>query len=89
MNIEAIRKMKHAIGFDIRKAKSGKLEAYRNFYDTGKRSDPDWEEMVAKGYATCDIRECGVFEGYHFYHVTEEGIKMLSEITGIKIVLQR
>ena len=89
MNLEAIRKMKHAIGFDIRKASNGKFEAYRNFYDTGKNPDPDWEEMVADGYASCDIRQCGVFEGYHFYHVTKEGIKVLSEITGLQIVLKR
>lgn len=89
MNLEAISKKKHAIGFDIRKARRGLFEAYRNFYDTGKRSDPDWEEMVVEGYASCDIREYGVFEGYHFYHVTEKGVKFLSEITGFKIVLQR
>ena len=33
INIEMIRKLKHALGFDNIKPKRGKFSAYRNYYN--------------------------------------------------------
>lgn len=84
MTVESIRKMKHALGFDNIKPKSGKFEAYRNYYDAGQKKDADWEESVREGYAE-RVAGNSVYRGW-WYRVTPAGIKMLEEITGLKII---
>ena len=87
INLEGVRKMKHALGFDNVSPKRGKFSAYRNYYDSGGKQDPDWDEMVEQGYAKRG-EGTGCYKGW-WYSVTPEGIKLLEGIVGVRIVETR
>ena len=85
ITVEQIGNMKHAIGFDQRRVKRGKYEAYRNYYTT-PAPHAGWEELVEKGYAEKHPFPQGVGENPMMYRVTQKGIETLGGILGIKIV---
>lgn len=73
--------MKHALGIDeYTKPKRGTYKAYRNYFCTcGK--DAEWESLVECGVATSRIRDPSVF-----YHVSKDGLLLMEEVLGFKIV---
>ncbi len=80
-----VKKMRHALGMDKGKKLAPKYEAYRNYYTTG--ADPEWETLVDNGFA---LKRPDPFCSKDVvYHVTEEGLNILSEYLGIKINLQK
>ena len=83
---EQIDDMKHALGFRkdrIKGRKHLRYEAYRNYYATreGCEGFEGLVDISNKGLMIC--RQNGT-DGYYF-QVSPEGIKYLSELTGVKI----
>ena len=76
---EQIRLMKHSIGFEQRRVRRGKYEAFRNYFCAGDEM-PEFEDLIVKGLAVKDIRG-----GQTYYFITEKGIDLVAEITGVKI----
>jgi len=75
--------MKHAVGLDQvdAKPKRGKYTAYRNYFCTyGK--DTEWEALVECGAAISKIGDPAVY-----YWVSEEGMRMMENVLGFKIVV--
>ena len=83
---EQLDDMKHAIGFRkdrVQGRKHLRYEAYRNYYATreGCNGFEGLVDLTDKGLM---ISRQNGSEGWYF-HVSPEGIKYLSEITGVKI----
>lgn len=78
LSLRQIELMQHAIGFDRRRIKKNKYEAYRNRYIVSQ-PDNDWEELIAIGYAT--KREFEI-EKQIGYYVSELGMKYLGVLFG-------
>lgn len=74
--------MKHALGLDQRNAKPkrGKCTAYRNYFCTSGKSD-EWEELVSLKLATSHTDNPSMY-----YHVSDNGLRLLEEILGFKII---
>lgn len=75
------RMMLHAIGADhrpLRRTSYGQnvYIAYRNYYDAGGTDIEQWDDLVAKGYAT----------NRRFYKVTNDGLRYLEIMTGGSII---
>lgn len=83
---EQIDDMKHALGFRkdrIKGRKHLRYEAYRNYYATGEGCEgfDGLVDMANKGLMLS--RQNGT-DGWYF-HVSPQGIKYLSELTGVEI----
>lgn len=78
---EQVRKMKRAIGMDVRKVENGRYNAYRNFYATG--DDGQWNELVAFGLAR--KKEDPAWADEYCYQLTKEGFSYLSKLLGVTI----
>lgn len=83
MKLDQINDMKHCIGYEQRHVKRGKYNAYRNYYNTGEERCSGWDRLVEQEYAKHWVR----FD-QHFYCLSEKGIKFLSELLDVKIVLE-
>lgn len=76
-----IDKMKHTVGFDIRKVtgtKHRKYIPYRNYYAAGDPDKPELDELVNLGFMEKSSER--------YYHVTADGRMFLELVTGIKIL---
>ena len=80
-----INDMKHCIGFDTKKVRRGKYEAYRNYYTTSNEH-AGWDEIVNAGFASKRSFPRGVGDNPQCYILNEQGFKFLAEILGCKIV---
>lgn len=78
--------MKHAIGIDWQKAKLGKYTAYRNYFHTYEKIS-DWETLVKYGAATSYTVNHEIYTSAIYYQVSAEGIKLLENILGFKIIV--
>lgn len=76
---EQVRLMKHTIGFEQRRVKRGKYEAFRNYFCAG-REMPEFEDLITKGLAVKDIRQ-----EQTYYFLTDKGINLVAFITGVRI----
>ena len=86
INLYQLRLMKHAIGFDRKKVKRGKYIAWRNYFCSYEPCEP-WDKLVNLGTAVKSVREeTGCFSSAVYYSVTDEGLKVLSDVLGIQIV---
>lgn len=86
ISVSQIDKMKHAIGFRndrIKGRKYRRYEAYRNCYATreGCNDFSELEDLERQGLMTSNVYKNNNWS----FHVTQDGIKFLSEITGVKI----
>ena len=79
--------MKHAIGLEQAdaKPKRGKYIAYRNYFCTYGNSE-EWESLVKLGVAKSNVGNQEIYPNAVFYHVSEDGLRMMEEILGFKIV---
>lgn len=79
--------MKHAIGLDQvdAKPKRGKYIAYRNYSCTSGKNE-EWESLVKIGVAKSNVGNQEIYPNAVFYHVSEDGLRMMEEILGFKIV---
>ena len=77
--------MKHAIGLDNTKSKRKTYTAYRNYFCTYGGSD-EWESLVKLGVAKSNVGNQEIYPNSVFYHVSEDGLRMMEEILGFKIV---
>lgn len=85
--LEQINSMKHCIGFNKSKitgTKYRKMKAYRNHYVTDNNNE-SLDDLVEQGVMTKRNYQLGVGDDSQVYHVTEEGFKFLSDLTGIEI----
>lgn len=83
-----ISDMKHTIGFNDSKVtgiKNRKMSAYRNYYTTSSTS-PKFHNLINQGLMEEHDFPNGVGTDPKCYTVTDEGLKFLSEITGIEII---
>lgn len=77
--------MKHALGLDHAKPKRGKCTVYRNYYCSyGKNGD--WETLVECGVATYRVGNPELYPSSIFYHVSEDGLELMSNVLGFKII---
>lgn len=81
-----ISKMKHAVGLNNINVISDGMEfpTYRNFFSS-RGKDPDWEELVRMGYATCQISG---WSQEHTYYLSPEGLRCLGGINNITIIVK-
>lgn len=87
VTLEQIDNMKHCIGYEVQRVKGRKYkkyEAFRNYYTTVD-NHPGWDKLCEQGLAIKRDFKMGGGDNPQIYFVTEEGIKFLSEITGVKI----
>lgn len=77
-----ISDLKHAIGYKSAKIVAGRYYAWRNFFGVSKEC-PEWEDLISRGLATKNT----VFKEV-VYHVSDDGLKYLSEILDIEIVTE-
>ena len=76
LSVKDIDYMKHALGID-RLIKKKKYKPYRNYFAAGKSDEYVWEYLVA-----CEL----AFETEpSYYHVSNYGKRILSEILDIEI----
>lgn len=87
ITITQLNLMKHALGLDQTKAKPkrGKCTVYRNYYCSYGKND-DWETLVECGVATYRVGNPGLYPSSIFYHVSEDGLELMSNILGFKII---
>ena len=83
--MEQIDDMKHCIGYDPKKVKRGKYEAYRNYYTTSG-DHAGWDNIVAAGLADKRAFPHGIGDNPQCYSLNEQGIKFLSDLLGCKII---
>lgn len=76
---EQIRLMKHSIGYEPSRVKRMKYEAFRNYFCAGNEM-LEFEDLVTNGLAIKRLRQDKTF-----YFITDKGIALLSEITGVSI----
>jgi len=79
--------MKHCLGFENRRVKGTKhrkYKAYRNYFTTSN-DDIEWDKLVEQGLATKQDFLNGCGDNPKAYFVSDEGKKLLSSITGVKI----
>lgn len=79
-----VNKMRHALGMDKPYATlngSSTFKAHRNYYVTG--TDMEWEFLVSQNFAI--KRQDPFCPKDVVYHLTPQGIDVLSSYTGIKI----
>lgn len=84
---EQIRMMKHTIGFErnqVRGIKNRRMEAYRNYFTTAE-NEPLLDDLVEQGLMKIRNFENGIGKNPQVYFISEEGYKLLSELTGIHI----
>jgi len=84
LNTTQISKMKHCIGFDGKKVKRRKYEAYRNYFTT-PNNNPAWDEIVSAGLANKRPFPHGVGDNPQYYSLNENGFKFLSDLLECKI----
>ncbi len=88
---EQLDKMKHCIGFDksiVTGIKHRKMEAYRNYYTTSN-NDYELDNLVDQGLMSKRKFEHGGGSNPQIYFVSDEGFRVLSKLTGIKITEMR
>ncbi|WP_018306313.1 hypothetical protein [Desulfitobacterium hafniense] len=81
---EQMDNMKHCIGFDPKRVKRGKYEAYRNRFITSG-DDLEWDDLVSRGLAEKKPFKFGCGENPQLYYLSEEGVKFLGDLLGVKI----
>lgn len=84
VTLKQINNMKHAIGFDRKKVKRGKYQAYRNYYTTSD-NNPSWDELVGLGLAERRPFENGIGDNPQCYFVAKKGIELLEKLLECKI----
>lgn len=88
LDLKQIDIMKHTIGFRrdrIKGKKYPKYEAFRNYFCTCKACD-DFEmlkDLENQGLMDCKETD----RGSCYFHLTDEGIKYLADITDVKITM--
>jgi len=80
--------MKHCVGFDGKKVKRRKYEAYRNYYTTSN-DHSSWDGIVRAGLADKRPFPQGGGENPQCYSLNEQGFKYLSELLECKITESR
>ena len=87
ITIHQLELMKHAIGLDQTKAKPkrGKYTAYRNYFNTSGKNE-EWAALVKLGVAKSNVGNQEIYPNSVFYHVSEDGLRMMEENLGFKIV---
>lgn len=75
-----ILKLEAAIGYNMATVKRRIHRMCRNFAETGREPDLEWEDLCRMGLATS-----GSAFGRHVYRATQRGIDLVSMITGCKI----
>lgn len=83
-NLEQIKAMKHALGWDNKNIKNGKFKPYRNYYYSPLSGDA-WENWTKLAYGDFAKLYRHNEDGAYFA-VTTEGIKYLEELFNITII---
>lgn len=78
LTLNQIDDMRHAIGFEPSDMRKGQRRyAFQRNYFVACRPEPEWEDLVARGFA--EVRD--VMDGRHIYYaVTPEGVRVLEDI---------
>ena len=82
--LDQIGDMKHCIGFDHKRVKRGKYEAYRNYFTTPDDNE-SWDDIVKAGLADKRPFPHGTGSNPQYYSLNQQGIEFLSRVLGCKI----
>ena len=88
ITLSMIEEMQHCIGFhknEVRGIKHRIMYAYRNHY-CDHVDNFKWQELVRMGFASQSITKDG--NGITYYHLTEEGFKLLARISGFERITE-
>lgn len=84
ISTKQIENMKHCIGFDRKKVKRGKYEAYRNYYTTPD-NDLYWDGLMDMGLAHKRYYSDGVGDNPQCYWLSDKGFEFISRLLEVKI----
>lgn len=85
LNTNQVDDMKHCIGFDGKRIRRRKYEAYRNYFTT-TNDNSSWDEIVRAGLADKHPFPHGCGENPQCYVLNEQGFEFMSKLLGCKIV---